>query len=53
MVRRFAWKSIGVCSQELPQNWQRIEAGSDGSGGAGCFSSSACRYAASSLTAYM
>jgi hypothetical protein len=51
MVRRFAWKSIGACSQDLPQNWQRMEAGSSGSGGAGCFSSTAWRYAASSLTA--
>jgi len=28
MVRRFAWKSIGTSFQDLPQNWQRIEAGS-------------------------
>jgi hypothetical protein len=51
MVRRLAWKSIGTCSQDLPQNWQRIEAGSNGSGGVGCFSSSACRNASSSLMA--
>ena len=51
MVRRFAWKSIGTCSQDSPQNWQRIEEGFSGSGGAGCFSSSAWRYASSSLTA--
>jgi hypothetical protein len=51
MVRRFAWKSTGTCSQDLPQNWQRIEAGSSGSGEVGCFSSSTCRYASSSLIA--
>jgi hypothetical protein len=28
IVRRFAWKSPGTCSHGLPQNWQRIEAGS-------------------------
>jgi hypothetical protein len=49
MVRRFAWNSMGTCSQDLPQNWQRIEAGSNGPGGVGCFSSSASRNASSSL----
>ena len=42
LTRRFA-------SKVLPQNWQRIDG--KGSSGIGGFSSSAWRYAASSLTA--
>jgi hypothetical protein len=33
MVCRLAWKSAGTCSQDLPQNWQRIGANFTGSGG--------------------